>query len=286
MKKQWEESEIEFLRSNYEQKTCEEIAKELNRSTRSVQHKFGELGLKRRKAKVGDIVNGWLIKEIFYKEAGTQKVSYAKIESTLGDDSKREERLTKLTLGQVGWPDRRRPDLILRNTTHGESKSRLYRIWYGMKNRCYNEKQDCFDRYGGRGIKICDEWINDFIKFKEWAESNGYTEELTLDRIDNNGNYEPNNCKWSIWTDQIENRRCSVDTVITAFGETKSIYKWVNDPRCSITVRVLSYRIRAGWTPEDAITKKPERKTAKSLNSWLLEKYPDIHNEYVLSKND
>lgn len=286
MKKQWQDFELEYLKNNSINTLCRDMALHLGRSIKSVQHKFNELGLERRKAKIGDIINGWRIVNIYYKDSGLQKINYATIESTLGDSTKREERLTKLTHGQVGWPDKRRPDLVLRNTTHGESKSRLYRIWYGMKNRCYNEKQDCFDRYGGRGIEICQEWKDDFIKFKEWAESTGYSEKLTLDRIDNNGNYEPSNCKWSIWTDQIENRRCSVDTIITAFGETKSIYKWANDNRCFVTVRVLSYRIRAGWTPEDAITKKPERKTAKKLDSWLLEKHPDIYNEYILDKNN
>lgn len=287
MKKQWSESEIEFLKQNYEEKTCEEIAKELNRSTKSVQHKFGELKLKRRKARVGDVVNGWLIQDIYIKYCGNQNISFAKIKSTLNDATEKEERLTKLTLGQIGWPDKRRPDNIIRNTTHGLSKSRLYRIWYGMKNRCYNKKQVSYENYGAKGITICEDWKNSFEKFKAWAESNGYREELTLDRKDVNKNYCPDNCRWSTWTEQSESKNNAQNLMITAFGETKSVYKWIHDPRCVLDrTLALTYRIKAGWEPEKAITQKSERKNAKKIDIWLQEKYPNIYNEYLLTKND
>ena len=83
---------------------------------------------------------------------------------------------------------------------HGEARrnleTRLYRIWHHMKIRCYSLKNQAYKYYGGRGIQVCDEWKNDFIPFRSWALANGYQENLTIDRINNEGNYEPNNCQW------------------------------------------------------------------------------------------
>ena len=86
---------------------------------------------------------------------------------------------------------------------------KLYSVWYAMKNRVLNSSYKEYHNYGGRGISICDEWKNDFMSFYNWTKESGYEEGLTLDRTDNNGNYEPSNCRWVTQKVNSNNRRCS-----------------------------------------------------------------------------
>jgi len=96
---------------------------------------------------------------------------------------------------------------IKRSTTHGLKHHPLYSVWQNMKTRCYNPKTWNYKNYGGRGIKVCDEWRNDFKAFYDWAVNDGYSDGLSIDRRNNDGNYEPSNCKWSTAKEQANNRR-------------------------------------------------------------------------------
>lgn len=142
------------------------------------------------------------------------------------------------------------------NRTHGLSKSRLYILWAHMKARCDTPSQPMYYNYGGRGIRYCDEWKN-FIPFREWALKNGYRENLSLERIDVNGNYEPNNCKWIPKSEQAWNKTTS--HLLTAFGKTQCIGQWAKES--GIKYDTIERRINMyGWSVEDAVTIQPHKR--------------------------
>ena len=110
------------------------------------------------------------------------------------------------------------------NKTHGLRKTRLYNIHADMRRRCDNPNRHAYQRYGGRGIKVCEEWMNNFQAFYDWAMSNGYKEGLQIDRIDNDGDYTPENCRWVTTKENNNNRRDNVKIEID--GEEHTIAEW------------------------------------------------------------
>jgi hypothetical protein len=139
--------------------------------------------------------------------------------------------------------------------THGQGHTKLYYVWGAMRRRCLVPSTPGYHRYGGRGITVCDAWLGSFEAFRNWAESSGYREGLTLERKDTNGNYEPGNCTWATYQSQARNTRRN--RYIVAFGERKLMCEWVKDPRCRVDHAMLNYRLGAGWTPEKAISESP-----------------------------
>ena len=135
------------------------------------------------------------------------------------------------------------------HTKHGMEGTRIYKIWQGIKKRCYLLSCDKYHLYGGRGITMCDEWKNNFIPFFKWAMSNGYKDNLTIDRIDVNGNYDPSNCRWATHKEQMRNTR--KNHLIEFNGETKCLTEWAE--LFNIDVRKLHNRIKKGWPIEKAL---------------------------------
>lgn len=154
-------------------------------------------------------------------------------------------------------------------TTHGMSYSRLYRIWKGIKQRCNDPKCTGYQHYGGKGISICDEWKNSFEAFDEWATANGYTDDLTIDRIDPNGNYEPSNCRWADTKEQSRNK--STTAYLTLNGETKSMAEW--HEILGIPFSTMVNRKRKGL-PDELILSKDYLKSGKSKeDAWQSKAY-------------
>ena len=142
------------------------------------------------------------------------------------------------------------------NYKHGESKTRLFKIWTGMHERCERAKHKYFKDYGGRGIKVCDEW-NDYISFAEWARTNGYTDDLSIDRIDTNGNYEPSNCRWSTEKEQHNNKRSN--HIVEYKGEQYTLTQLAE--KIGIGKTTLRERLKMGWSVEDAVERPVRLRT-------------------------
>ena len=121
-----------------------------------------------------------------------------------------------------------------------------------MHFRCYQRSHKAFERYAGRNIGVCDEWRHDYSGFMSWALANGYDPALQIDRIDNDGNYEPSNCRWVTPRAQQNNRRNNRPP-ITMLGETKTVSDWARDDRCACGVGVFYTRISSGMAPERAL---------------------------------
>lgn len=145
--------------------------------------------------------------------------------------------------------------------THGESHSKLYATWSNMYKRCYYASNNRYQWYGARGITVCDEWKDDFMAFRAWALDNGYKEGLTIDRIDNDKGYSPDNCRWITKKQQASNK--SNNHRITYMGRTQTVSQWAEE--IGIKPHTLLKRLNTpGWSLKDALT-KPIQDSSKAL---------------------
>lgn len=151
------------------------------------------------------------------------------------------------------------------NFKHGLWDTRIYGIWGKMIDRCHKLKNDSFKYYGARGIIVCDLWRSEFLAFNEWSLANGYGDHLSIDRRDNDGNYEPENCRWATAAQQARNRS---NTRLFDFRGEKMILSDIAKA-CGVRAHVLYHRVlNSGWSVEAAIW-TPIEPTAKSGRIWI-----------------
>lgn len=139
------------------------------------------------------------------------------------------------------------------NYKHGGKHTKLYEVWCSMRQRCNNPRAKMYKYYGAKGVKVCNEWQDDYLAFKQWSILNGYSEGLTIDRIDNNGDYSPLNCRWVTMKTQANNQDKTVR--IEYSGVCKTLHEWSDI--LGINPTTLYFRIyKRGWNIERAFTEK------------------------------
>lgn len=151
------------------------------------------------------------------------------------------------------------------NYKHGGKNTRLFYIWQNMRDRCTRKKNKQYKDYGARGIKVCIEWETSFVAFKDWALKHGYGETLTIDRIDNNKGYCPDNCKWSNKYEQNNNKRNS--RLITYKGETKTLAQWCK--LLNLNYGTITSRLHRSKMPVDLLFSKENFNKDKKLYKAL-----------------
>lgn len=147
--------------------------------------------------------------------------------------------------------------------SHGKTHTPLYNVWYGVKQRCYYDNNVNYKNYGARGIKMCDEWKDDFQAFYDWAISNGYHKGLQIDRIDVNGNYEPNNCRWVNKVVNANNKRNNIN--FTYQDKTMSLKAWCR--YFNISYKTCMTRYYRGHSIEECLNIIPLKDKRKGVNN-------------------
>ena len=151
---------------------------------------------------------------------------------------------------------------------HGMAGTKLYKTWHNIRSRCNNPKATKYENYGGKGISVCREWEESFERFMDWSLNNGYKEGLTIDRIDGEKGYTPENCRWTTY--KVQNNNTAQNHLITFQGKTMNVTQWAN--HLGISKKMLGERIRRGWEIERALTTpkinklKTDKKTGRFVS--------------------
>lgn len=241
--------------------------------------------------KIGDLFIRWkVISEQRYEKHSGQSYAYVTCECSCG--TIRGVKVRSLISGvsrSCGCLQREEQALITRNknlnnesnlgyVSHGYKHHPLYQVWQGMIKRCENINSKCYKYYGARGIKVCDEWHNPKI-FIEWCLENGWKQGLSIDRINNNGNYEPSNCRFV--DSKIQNRNKNNNRLLEIFGEIKCATDWIEDSRSAIcNYATFIDRLNNGWEPERALT------TPKTRDSHYLTAFGETKRIYEWPNDD
>lgn len=168
--------------------------------------------------------------------------------------------------------------------THGLHLTKLYKVMSGMKQRCFNKNHTHYDKYGGRGIKVCQEWLDDFKAFYDWAINNGWQSGLQIDRIDNDGDYEPSNCRFV--THMVNCRNRGNNILITVSNITKTLAEWSSETGLSYSL--LHKRYQNGWPPDRMLIPKTTRWPDSNHNEATIYQTvtPKQYKYYVSLKTD
>lgn len=202
--------------------------------------------------KNGDIFGLWTVTEI-NNRIGKNSLRYCIVKCNCGTE--KEIVMSSLINGRSTSCGCQLSEMAVRQfTTHNQSDSRLYSIYRGMKQRCYNKKHSSYPNYGARGIIICDEWMSSFENFYQWAMKHGYHHDLTIDRINTNGNYEPSNCQWLTLQEQQTNKNNTV--YVNYKGDDIILGKLLKELGLFDDRKVIAERVRNGIPIEIAISLK------------------------------
>jgi|APFre7841882630_1041343.scaffolds.fasta_scaffold72216_1 hypothetical protein len=255
-KRDWTDEEIEYVKNNYYTQTIPEIAKVLNRNRTGIHRIVKRLGITKKRIpcdiEIGQKINRLTLASKFMKN----HTRWGMFKCECNENNLIPVQIWFVVNNQIKscgcyHVESARNICIERNTTHGKSSTVLHSKWTGMKSRCYNKNNKNYTGYGWRGIKLCDEWRDNFESFYNWSIENGYKKELTIDRLDNNKNYCPENCRWATHAQQVESQHNNRSVI--AWNEDKSLIRWIDDPRCKVDIETIKKHLTDGWSTEDAL---------------------------------
>ena len=241
--KTWTDKEIKYLQDNLDSPR-KEIAEYLGRKIDSVNNKIKYIKKTQDQPKER---RAWTQEEYDFIKDNFGKLSKEEMAEKLG----RSVDAIKIKLNRSG---------LTEYSYHGMSNTRIYSIWNGMVKRCRNYESDFKKYYYSKGVRVCEEWSS-FVTFHDWAMENGYSDELSIDRINNTKGYSPDNCRWATASEQ--NRNQSHRKTYEAFGEEKLLSEWVESDKCCVDLDTLYRRINLeNWEIERAIVSPIVSKTA------------------------